>query len=246
MSRLVVASPLVDLHRAEHRDDRACCACSAPSAAAYVVASAPRTPPARRRRSPVDRAGVVGEPGVAAERPPSARVVSVRTRARSSHPARRRRCATLGRVGYYTRHPIMWALAISLTMLARDLDLLRLPPPGAGLRAARAWRWMLLPFAAFLTGTLTLAAQASLDAVTLLGDRPGVQPDDVARAGPARGRRSGCSRWPGRLARGSVGRSHRPGGDRAARPAADGPATRAPVDPEMAEIEAILRKRGIT
>lgn len=143
-------------------------------------------------------------------------------------------------MGYYL-DPVMWALAISLTTFAGIWTFFAYRRKGvaSGLRGVAL---MLLPFAALFTGTLTLLLRM-LDAVTVWAAGLVLSPMmwgglvllavsaglfTVARGVSAR----------------QVTRSPRPGGT-APRGRGEG-RDPAPDDPEMAEIEAILRQRGIT
>ncbi|MFN8195141.1 MAG: hypothetical protein U0R80_12755 [Nocardioidaceae bacterium] len=150
-------------------------------------------------------------------------------------------------MGLYYVNPIMWALAISLSTFAGVWTFISW--------RRRAWRslvrgvaLMVLPFGLLFTGSLTLAMRI-LDAITLWATRLVFSPSVwvggalvvlsvvlllVARRVPqAPGRRS---------SRRSLRRTPADG----ALPASPAPARGAPVDDEMAEIEAILRRRGIT
>ena len=151
---------------------------------------------------------------------------------------------------------VTWgALALTLTVLGADLDLGRLP-------AARRWRsglrapaFTLLPIAAYLTRTLrmfTRIAEAVADWATSLVFNPSVWIGIVlagvsvalfvvvrASCGrAAREPRAGPQAAPRRAGRGA-----RAAGEPAAPPAAarGEPA----IDDDMAEIEALLRRRGI-
>lgn len=142
-----------------------------------------------------------------------------------------------GAVGYYI-DPVLWALALSLSTLAGiwSFFAFRRRGPAAGLRGVAV---TLLPLAALLTGTLTLVMRI-IDAVAgwaaglvfsplmwaglvLLALSLGLFA--VARVLPARA--------PERAGRSGIGQ-----GAPAATPVE-------PVDAEMAEIEALLRRRGI-
>lgn len=139
-------------------------------------------------------------------------------------------------MGYYT-NPIMWALAISLSTIAGVWTYVAFRRRGlaAGIRGLA---WIILPFAALFTRTLQLLMRI-LDAVTLWAAGLVFSPlvwvgvvlflvslglFFVARALPS-------------------GRKNTAGGDRPALSAGDRPAA---TDPEMDEIEAILRRRGIS
>ena len=150
-------------------------------------------------------------------------------------------------MGYTYVNPIMWALAISLSTFA-------------GVWTFFAWRnrrmasvvrglgLVVLPFGLLFTGTLTLAMRI-IDAVTLWATRlvfspmmwVGVVLVAVSLALLAGGR--ALERRIGHSAQDPAGPSALPSGIGRSKPAA--PVAADPVDAEMAEIEAILRKRGI-
>lgn len=149
-------------------------------------------------------------------------------------------------MGYTYVNPIMWALAISLATFAGIYTFLA----WRGRRMAAVVRGLglvVLPFGLLFTGTLTLGMRI-VDAVTLWATRLvfspmmwiGVVLLGVSVAllvgGRALARRSGS---PASASTPKSGRPALPGGVGRPQPAAD------PVDAEMAEIEAILRKRGI-
>ncbi|HQR27242.1 MAG TPA: hypothetical protein PLP61_09410 [Nocardioides sp.] len=141
-------------------------------------------------------------------------------------------------MGYYL-DPVLWALAITLSAIAGIWAFFAFRRRGlaAGLRGVA---WMLLPFAALFTGTLTLLLRI-VDAVTAWAARLVLNPMMwggllllglsvtlfvVARLLSARAPRQPVAGAPARRAGSAV------------------PAD--PVDPEMAEIEALLRRRGIS
>lgn len=143
-------------------------------------------------------------------------------------------------MGYYT-NPILWALAISLSTLAGVWTYVAFTRRGlaAGLRGVAL---IILPFAALFTRTLTLLMKI-LDAVTLWATGLVFSPMVwfglvlflvavalffVARALPS-GKKAAKEALP----------TARPGSRPGSRPGAG-------TDPEMDEIEAILRKRGIS
>ncbi len=136
----------------------------------------------------------------------------------------------------YALDPSLWALAISLSLVAGVWTLFayRRRGLGAGVRGAG---WVLLPFAALFTGTLTLLLRV-LDAVVAWASGLIFSPlmwgglvlaalaVVLIVAGRRLDRRKPAAGSPARKA---------------------GPPAVAPTeDPELAEIEAILRNRGIT
>jgi hypothetical protein len=142
----------------------------------------------------------------------------------------------------YSLDPALWALAISASLCAGVWTFFAFRRRGlaAGLRGAA---WVVLPFAALFTGTLTLLLRI-LDAtvawatglvfsplmwggLVLLG--LAVVLLVVARLVDRRAPRTTSAKVTGRPAAGAVG-----------------PPPAANEDPELAEIEAILRNRGIT
>jgi hypothetical protein len=136
-------------------------------------------------------------------------------------------------VGYYL-DPVMWALAISLATFAGVWTFFAYRRRGAA-AGMRGLALVVLPFALLFTGTLTLLLRI-LDAVTAWA--AGLVFSPLMWAGLALLGLSVSLYVAGRsLGRRQVAASPK-------RPAV-GPAT-GPVDPEMAEIEAILRNRGIT
>lgn len=156
-------------------------------------------------------------------------------------------------MGYYSVNPIMWALAISLATFAGWWTYLSFRRRNYR-SAVRGTALVLLPFGLLFTGTLTLLMRF-VDATTLWASRlvfspmvwVGVILVVVAvvlflTAGrlPDRGRSDTKAR---RAESRSV-----PGGATPGLPPASSraPASADPVDADMAEIEAILRKRGIT
>ncbi|MFT3871980.1 MAG: hypothetical protein QM714_04925 [Nocardioides sp.] len=143
-------------------------------------------------------------------------------------------------MGYYAANPIMWALAISMATVAGIWTFFALRR-GARRAALRGVAFVLLPFGLLFTGTLTLLVRIA-DVITQWASRlvfaPMVWLGLLLLAVSA-----GLFVLGGRK-KDTPGRSVAPGqnpstlGSRP--PAVD------PVDPEMAEIEALLRKRGIT
>ena len=129
-----------------------------------------------------------------------------------------------------------------LTTIGLLLSYLRYQKKGSR-RACAASGWSLLPFALALTGTLEAGRARSLDDVGRWAVAPRVQPVvwlGIALAGCLGGavRRLRLPRPPRR-------RSGQAGCDRA-RPAGQAGKRRGePVDDDMADIEAILRKHGI-
>lgn len=135
-------------------------------------------------------------------------------------------------MGYYI-NPIMWALAISLSLVAGIWTFYAYRRRGLA-AAARGAAFVLLPFAALFTGTLTLLMRL-IDALTLWATGLVFSP----------------MMWVGLiLLAASIGlfALARVLPSRAAKRGTAPPTPKAveAADPEMAEIEAILRSRGIT
>lgn len=152
-----------------------------------------------------------------------------------------------GAVGYYTVNPIMWALAISLATFAGWWTFLSYRRRNYR-SALRGLALVLLPFGLLFTGTLTLLLRF-VDATTQWASRlifspmvwvglilvvVGVVLFVAAGRAPDRSDAEPRSRRSRRQLADGGAPTLPPGGK------AD------PVDAEMAEIEAILRKRGIT
>ena len=131
----------------------------------------------------------------------------------------------------------------------------RVPAPRGRANGLRALGFTLLPAAAWLTGTLEMVVEIA-GSVDRLGDQPRLRRPHVGWASAWPGSRSCCWLVSGfirdrQLARGQAagagGRTTR-GKDQLPEAAVhpDRPDARArPCDDEMADIEAMLRKRGI-
>lgn len=152
-----------------------------------------------------------------------------------------------GVVGYYTVNPIMWALAISLATFAGWWTYLSYRRRNFR-SALRGLALVLLPFGLLFTGTLTLLLRF-IDATTLWASRLIFSPMvwvGLILVVVAVVLFLAAGRAPDRS--GAEPRSRR-----SRRQVAEGGAPTLPqgrnadpVDAEMAEIEALLRKRGIT
>ena len=180
---------------------------------------------------------------------------------RAPRPARRRRRRTPrvaaspdarrspGRVGRWRRgRRSLGGTDAQPDGARRHLDLVRLPQPRPGGRAARRSAFTLLPLAAYLTETLQMFT-GIVERGRRLGGQPGVQPGRLARH-RAGGRLGGADRRP-RVGLRARERAEvapaptQPSGLRVG-PGRQGPSRRSADDDDMAEIEALLRKRGIT
>jgi len=151
------------------------------------------------------------------------------------------------RVGYYTVNPIMWALAISLATFAGWWTYLsyRRRNYRSALRGAAL---VLLPFGLLFTGTLTLLLRF-IDATTLWASRLIFSPMvwvGVILVVVAVVLFVAAGRAPDRSGAEPRGRRSRQAVADGAGPALPKGRAADPVDADMAEIEAILRKRGIT
>lgn len=150
-------------------------------------------------------------------------------------------------MGYYTVNPIMWALAISLATFAGWWTYLSYRRRNYR-SAVRGLALVLLPFGLLFTGTLTLLLRF-IDATTLWASRLIFSPMvwvGLILVVVAVVLFIAAGRAPDRSA--DEPRSRRSGRQVADSAAAPLPrrGKADPVDAEMAEIEAILRKRGIT
>jgi hypothetical protein len=135
-------------------------------------------------------------------------------------------------VGYYI-NPIMWALAISLSILAGIWTFYAYRRRGLA-AGARGAAFVLLPFAALFTGTLTLLMRL-IDALTLWATGLVFSPMmwfGLILLAASVGLFALARVLPSRTAKRAT--------------TATTPKAVEAADPEMAEIEAILRSRGIT
>ncbi len=152
-----------------------------------------------------------------------------------------------GAVGYYTVNPIMWALAISLATFAGWWTYLSYRRRNFR-SALRGLALVLLPFGLLFTGTLTLLLRF-IDATTLWASRLIFSPMvwvGLILVGVAVVLFVAAGRAPDRSGAEPRSRRSRRQVDESGAPTLPRGRNADPVDAEMAEIEALLRKRGIT